>query len=74
MATHSIHYSCLENPMDRGAWRAIVHRVAESNMTEVTWHACHVHAPTIGAIYTVDSQDGFCQKKCTITCSFTVHR
>ena len=23
-------YSCLENPMDRGAWRAIVHRVAES--------------------------------------------
>ena len=22
--------SCLENPMDRGAWRAAVHRVAES--------------------------------------------
>ena len=22
--------SCLENPMDRGAWRATVHRVAES--------------------------------------------
>ena len=21
---------CLENPMDRGAWRAIVHRVAKS--------------------------------------------
>ena len=21
-------YSCLENPMDRGAWQAIVHRVA----------------------------------------------
>ena len=29
-------YSCLENPMDRGAWRATVHRVAESDMTEVT--------------------------------------
>ena len=26
MATHSI--SCLENPMDRGAWRAIVQRLA----------------------------------------------
>ena len=26
MATHSI--SCLENPMDRGAWRATVHGVA----------------------------------------------
>ena len=22
--------SCLENPMDRGAWQAIVHRVAKS--------------------------------------------
>ena len=29
-------YSCLENPMDRGAWWAIVHRVTESNTTEVT--------------------------------------
>ena len=24
-----LQYSCLENPMDRGAWRAAVHRVAE---------------------------------------------
>ena len=23
-------YSCLENSMDRGAWRAIVHRIAKS--------------------------------------------
>ena len=23
-------YFCLENPMDRGAWRATVHRVAKS--------------------------------------------
>ena len=26
VATHS-SYSCLENPMDRGAWRATVHGV-----------------------------------------------
>ena len=26
----------LENPTDRGAWRAAVRRVAESNTTEVT--------------------------------------
>ena len=25
-----LQYSCLENPMDRGAWRAIVHGVAKS--------------------------------------------
>ena len=23
-------YSCLENPMDRGAWRAIIHEVTKS--------------------------------------------
>ena len=25
-----LHYSCLGNPMDRGAWRATVDRVAKS--------------------------------------------
>ena len=25
-----LQYSCLENPMDGGAWRATVHRVAKS--------------------------------------------
>ena len=30
--------SCLENPMDRGACRATVHGVAESDTTEVTEH------------------------------------
>ena len=32
MATHSTSY--LENPMNRGAWRASVHEDAESDMTE----------------------------------------
>ena len=31
-----LQYSCLENPMDRGAWQAAVHRVAELDMAEAT--------------------------------------
>ena len=32
-----LHYSCLENPMDRGTWKAGVHRLAkESDTTEMT--------------------------------------
>ena len=31
-----LQYSCLESPMDRGAWWATVHGVTESDMTEVT--------------------------------------
>ena len=30
MHGNSLQYSCLENPMDRGAWRAIVHRIPQS--------------------------------------------
>ena len=31
-----LHYSCLENPTDRGDWQATVHGVAESDTTELT--------------------------------------
>ena len=31
-----LQYSCLENPMDRGAWWVIVHRKTESNTAEAT--------------------------------------
>ena len=38
---HSLQYSCLENPVDRGAWWATVHRVTQSQtLTEATWQAC----------------------------------
>ena len=37
-----LQYSCLENPMDRGAWWAMVHRMGhkELDTTEATEHAC----------------------------------
>ena len=31
-----LQYSCLDNLMDRGAWRATGHRVVWSDMTEAT--------------------------------------
>ena len=33
---NTLQYSCLENPMDRGAWQATVHRIAELDTTETT--------------------------------------
>ena len=39
-----LQYSCLETPMDRGAWWATVRGVTESDMPEATEHACmHVY-------------------------------
>ena len=31
-----LQYPCLENSMDGGVWQATVHRVTESDVTEVT--------------------------------------
>ena len=31
-----VQYSCLGKPVDRGAWRATVHGVTESDLTKVT--------------------------------------
>ena len=36
-----LQYSCLENPMDRGAWQATVHRVTKSwtQLKQFSMHA-----------------------------------
>ena len=31
-----LQYSCLTNPMDRVAWKAVVHTATELDMTEAT--------------------------------------
>ena len=40
-----LQYSGLENPMDRGTWRATVHRVAKSQtwLKRLSMHACPPH-------------------------------
>ena len=39
---HPFQYSCRENPMDRGAWRATVHRIAKSRtwLKQLSKHRC----------------------------------
>ena len=37
-----LKYSCLENPMDRGAWWAIVYRV-EKSQTRLKQLSTHAH-------------------------------
>ena len=39
---YPLQFSCLENPIDRGAWQATDHGVAELDMTEQT---IHTHTP-----------------------------
>ena len=40
---YPLQYACLENAMDRGAWRATVHRVAKSR-TRLKRLSTHTHA------------------------------
>ena len=44
-----VQYSCLENPMDRGAWQAKVHRVAQSQtqLMRLSTHAARMHIFTM---------------------------
>ena len=44
MVTHSSNF-CLENPVDRGAWQATVHRVTKS-WTRLQQLSTHAHTMT----------------------------
>ena len=44
-----LQWSCLENPMDRGAWQATIHRVAQSQtlLKQIALtHAIHINKCT----------------------------
>ena len=45
-----LQYPCLENPMDRGAWWATVHRVAKSRtrLKRLSTHSCRVKTQKAG--------------------------
>ena len=43
-----LQYSCLENSMDNGAWRATVHGVTESTTTEQL--SMHTYSDTFSVI------------------------
>ena len=45
---NSLQYFCLENPMDRGSWWAMVHRVAK-RQTWLKWLSMHTHNLTLKA-------------------------
>jgi len=40
-----LQYSCLGNPMDRGAWWATVHRVTQSRTRLSNWTSVHESVP-----------------------------
>ena len=47
---YPFQYSCLENPMDRGAWQSMVHRVAKSQtwVKQLNMHTCgYTHCASI---------------------------
>ena len=45
-----LQYSCLENPMDRGAWQATVHRLAKSQI-QLKRLSLHVPWPYLSSLW-----------------------
>ena len=52
--SNPLQYSCLENPMERGAWWATVHRVAQSQThlkrLSTAWHMMSIITSTVSYI------------------------
>ena len=48
---NTLQYSCLDNPMVRGAWWAILHGIADLDTTEVSTHT-HIRKLGFADIHT----------------------
>ena len=46
--SNPLQYSCLENPIDRGARWSTIHGMTESGMTESLWHSMMTHGSQMG--------------------------
>ena len=61
-----LQYSCLENPMDQGAWGAIVHRVTKSQtqLKQLSMHACMLSGITVSSLtHTYKDPIGYIQSQ-----------
>ena len=47
-----LQYSCLKNPMDRGAWRATVHSVTKSQTWQSSWAHTQHTGPCLSLVST----------------------
>ena len=45
--SNPLQYTCLENPMDRGAWKATVHRMGKSRTRQSDLACTHTHTHTL---------------------------
>ena len=52
--SNPLHYSCLENPMERGSWWVMVHRVTKGQMQQS--NLAHMHAQAQSTNYQIISQ------------------
>ena len=54
-----LQYSCLENPMDRGAWWATVHGVLKSwtRLKQLSTHICRIPLDTTKSIQSIQLSD-----------------
>ena len=52
---HPFQYSCLENPVDRGAWQAAVHGAAKIQTTEHS-HSLYIREPLTEIVHLGQTQ------------------